>query len=732
MSIIFDKDKGVITLNTKNTTYQMARGRYGHLLHTYYGGRCEGDMSYLLNYVDRGYSPNPHEAGHDRTYSLDLLPLEYSAFGSGDFRSPSLIAENGEGASAADLRIKDIRILEGIKYSIPGMPSSYANEGDRVDTLMVALEDELIGLRAELFYGVFEDTDVIARAVCLINKGRDIITIDKAASLVLDMPQDDYGIVHFRGRYGKERLKEETALMHGSVVLSSRRGISSHQENPFFILTRGTVTETSGECCGVSLVYSGDFKNEIEKCPYNSVRIVSGISDEQFSLSLLPGDDFWTPEAIMSFSESGFETLSDQFHRHIRKNICRGPYKESRRPVLINNWEATYFDFTGEKLKAIAKRAGELGVELFVLDDGWFGKRESDTTGLGDWYVNEDKLQGTLRDVADTIRSYGMKFGLWFEPEMISEDSDLFREHPDYAFAIPGRAPVRGRHQLLLDFSRKEVVDNIFAQMSKVLDETGVDYLKLDMNRSISEVYTRAGNTQNRGVVLHRYVLGVYDLLQRLLDRYPDIMIEGCCGGGGRVDPGMLYYVPQIWCSDNTDAIERLEIQYGTSFGYPMSTVGAHVSIVPNHQTGRVTPIETRGTVALAGGFGFELDLNLLTEEETEKVRVLINNYKHDWKLIQQGRYYRLTEPGKGRMYMAWEYAEENAEEVLVGIVNVSTQYNQPPEYIRLRGLIENAEYICDETGKTYGGAALMRGGISIPDFRSGEYSSLLMRFRKK
>ncbi len=732
MSIFFDREKCLVTLNTRNTSYQMVKGEFGHLLHTYYGGKCDGDMSYLISYIDRGFSPNPNEAAYERTYSLDLLPQEYSGFGAGDFRSPSLIVENGEGASAVDLKIKDIRVLDGIKYSIPGLPSSYANPGERVDTLMVALEDEIIGLRAELYYAVFEETDVITRTVCLINKGGEVLTVNKAASMTLDLMQDEYGVTHFRGRYGKERMREDIQLGHGSVVLGSRRGISSHQENPFFILTRGEVTETAGECYGVSLVYSGDFKNEIEKCPYNSVRIVSGISDEQFSMELAPGEDFWTPEAVMSFSENGFEALSDSFHRHVRKNICRGPYKESRRPVLINNWEATYFNFTGEKLKNIARKAGELGVELFVLDDGWFGKRESDTTGLGDWFVNEEKLQGSLKDVADTIRSYGMKFGLWLEPEMVSEDSDLYREHPDYAFAIPGREPVRGRHQLLLDFSRQEVVDHIFSQIAKVLDETGVDYLKIDMNRSINEVYTRCGRTQNRGLVLHRYVLGMYDFLGRLLERYPDIMIEGCCGGGGRVDLGMLCYVPQIWCSDNTDAIERLEIQYGTSFGYPMSTVGAHVSIVPNHQTGRVTPIETRAAVALAGGFGFELDLNLLSDEETDKVRGFIEDYKKDWRLIQQGRYYRLTNPAERRIFAAWEYAADDLSEAIVGIVCVSTQYNQPPEYIRLRGLDAKGRYYCEQTGLSYSGAALMKGGISVPEFRKGEYSSCLMRFVKK
>lgn len=727
-------DGRLFTIETGNTTYQMVVGELGHLLHCYYGKKCSGDLSYLVNYVDRGYSPNPEDSGMNRTISADTMYMEYSSFGNGDFRTPAIVVEKKDGTCALDLRYESYEIVGG-KYGIDNLPYVYENDIDEnAQTLIIHLKDKSMPVEVALYYGVFPELDIITRSVRVKNKTDGPIYVKKAASMSFDIPSSNLSLVHFRGRYGMERMMERCDLAQGDTVLSSRRGISSHQENPFFILCDKDTNEDAGSCYGFSLLYSGNFKNEIEPDPYNATRVCSGISDELFNWELKSGEVFMTPEAVMSFSSEGFSRLSENFHVITRRNICRGKYKESRRPVLINNWEATYFNFTSDKLVAIASQASKLGVELFVLDDGWFGNRNSDNTGLGDWYVNEEKLCGKLKNVADSVRNLGMKFGLWFEPEMVSEDSDFYRAHPDYAFAIPGRGLVRGRNQLVLDYSRQEVVDAVYSQVKKVLDETGVDYMKIDMNRSINEVYSHGRDDQYRGNTIHKYVLGMYSFLERLGRDYPDMLIEGCSGGGGRFDLGMLYYVPQIWCSDNTDAIERLQIQHGTSFGYPMSCVGAHVSAVPNHQTGRKTPIKTRGIVAMCGGFGYELDLNLLSEDEKQQVKEQIGIYKKDWKIIQQGRYYRLTNPYESGMNtrdvrpdtMAFEYVSRDKEKAIVAMVALSVQYNQPPTYIRLKGLLEDAQYEIVETGKRYSGSALMNAGIQSPVFSGCEYDSCL------
>ncbi len=722
MAILIDKENRIISLHTQNTSYQMKISEYGHLLHLYYGRKIQGDLSYLLTKYDRGFSGNPNEAGKDRTYSMDTLPQEYSCFGTGDFRSTAFAIERQDGCCIVDLRYASYEIKAG-KYRIPGLPASYGKE-EECDTLIVHMKDRDSELMVDLYYGVFVGLDVIARSACVINQGEEAVFVKKAASLCLDFTNGDYDVLHFRGRYGMERMVERAGAVHGSTVFGSRRGISSHQENPFVILADKASTEEMGDCYGMGLLYSGNFQSEIEKDPYEQTRVLMGISGDQFSYELQSGERFWTPEAVMSFSAKGFQQLSVQFHKLVRENICRGVHKDRRRPVLINNWEATYFQFTGEKLIQIAKQAAELGVELFVLDDGWFGKRDSDESGLGDWFVNEKKLGGSLKKVAEEIRGLGMKFGLWIEPEMVSEDSELYRKHPDYAFVIPGRAPVRSRYQLVLDFSRQEVIDAVFGQLCVVLDEVQPDYLKIDMNRSICEVYSAAYTRQNYGAILYHYVLGMYQLLERLLERYPKLLIEGCSGGGGRFDMGMLYYVPQIWCSDNTDAIERIKIQHGTSFGYPISCIGAHVSTVPNHQTGRVTPLRTRGAVAMAGGFGYELDLNLLSEEEKKLVKCQIKEYKEDWQLYQQGRYFRLTNPMENHEYASWEFAEENGESAILFVTVLCAACNPAVPYVQLKGLNEEKMYRIEETGQECSGAALMYAGLPIPRFMEAEYDT--------
>ena len=729
MAIIYQEKGNLFTLNTEHTTYQMKVDEYGYLLHLYYGDRVEGSMEYLINYTDRGFSGNPCEAGADRTYSLDVLPQEYPCQGTGDFRSPALVVKNGDGTFCTSLKYAGCQVTEG-KYALPGLPAVYAEKEDRAETLEIFLEDAVNGLFITLLYGVLPDRDVITRAVKLENRGTGVLELSKVQTACLDFLYGDYDLISFYGRHAMERNFQRTCVNHGSQVIGSRRGTSSHQYNPFVILAGRDTTERCGECYGLSFVYSGMFKAEVEKDQFDQTRISMGLQDELFSCVLKTGEVFLGPEVMLSFSAQGLSALSHNFHRTIRHNLCRGAYKTARRPVLINNWEATYFDFNGEKLYQIAKQASELGVEMFVLDDGWFGKRDTDTSGLGDWQVNEKKLGGTLGELTERINGLGMKFGLWVEPEMISEDSELYRAHPDWAFAVPGRNPVRSRDQLVLDFSRAEVVDHIFGSICQVLDHANVEYIKWDMNRSITDVYSAAASREDQGMVLYRYMLGLYDFLERLLTRYPNLLIEGCSGGGGRFDAGMLYYTPQIWCSDNTDAIDRIHIQYGTSFGYPVSAVGSHVSAVPNHQNGRVTSLETRGTVAMAGSFGYELDLGKLSEEEKSCVKEQIEEYKKYWDVIHNGDYYRLTSPPSGDALGAWMYVKPDKSEALFQAVSLEAHGNSVISCVRLMGLDPAGIYEEEESGARYAGSALMAAGIPLPQLKR-EHQSCRLNLRR-
>lgn len=729
MAIQYDRERGIISLHTKGSTYQMQIAKYGYLLHLYYGRRLQGDTAYLLTYYDRGFSANPYESRLDKTYSMDALPQEYSCYGSGDFRSSAFEVADARGVYGCDLRYESCEILEG-KYAIPGLPAVYCEDAQSAGTLIVRLADERLHLTVELYYGVIEELDVITRAVCVKNTGTETITIAKAASGMLDFPDSHYDVVHFHGRHGNERHMERVPLAAGRQSFGSRRGASSHQHNPFVILAGKDATEDYGDCYGMALLYSGNFVCEVEQDQYRQTRMLMGIMDEMFAYPLKAGESFWTPEAAMTYAQ-GFSELSWNYHRLVRKHICRGAYRDIRRPVLINNWEATYFDFTGDKIVRIAEEAAALGVEMLVLDDGWFGVRDGENSGLGDWYVNEKKLGGTLGELAARIGALGMKFGLWIEPEAVSEDSTLFREHPEWAFRIPGKKPVMGRNQLVLDFSREEVVDCIFERIAAVIESADISYIKMDMNRSITDVYTATDKCQNQGAILYRYVRGVYAFLEKLLARFPNLLIEGCCGGGGRFDMGMLYYTPQIWCSDNTDAIERIAIQYGTSFGYPVSAMGAHVSAVPNHQTGRTTPIGTRAAVAMAGTFGYELDLSKVTGEEKALVRGQIEEYKKRWRLTHEGRYYRLSNPEEEREYAAWELAADDGSEALVTVVTLDTHCTAVVPYIHMKGLKPEAVYREEGSGRTYSGAALMYAGFPVP-VEPGEYHAFSWHFAEE
>ena len=725
MSIFFDEKDRTFTLHTVGTTYQMQVDSFGYLLHLYYGRKAAGCMDYLLTFYDRGFSGNPYDAGNDRTYSMDVLPQEFPCFGTGDFRSAAFVVKNADGSIACDLRFRDYSIKKG-KYSLSGLPAVYASDTE-AETLEIYLEDPVTNVQAVLLYGVLPERDIITRAVKIINQGQGRICIEKIQSACLDFVSGKYDLLTFCGRHAMERNFQRTAVMHGNYVIGSRRGTSSHQYNPLLILAEQTASENAGSCYGMSLMYSGNFKGEAEQDQYQQTRILLGLQDEQFSYPVEPGDSFIAPEVILTYSSEGLNRLSQNLHTCIRKHVCRGKYKEEVRPILVNSWEAAYFDFTGETIYDLAVQAKEAGIEMVVMDDGWFGKRDDDNSGLGDWIVNEKKLGCTLGELIGRINALGVKFGIWIEPEMVSEDSDLYHAHPDWAFTIPGRKPGRSRNQLVLDFSRKEVVDYIFDQLCKVLDQGNVEYVKWDMNRSLSDVYSAAATDQ--GKVVHDYVLGVYDFLERLIERYPDMLIEGCSGGGGRFDAGMMYYTPQIWCSDNTDAVDRVKIQYGTSFGYPVSTVGSHVSDVPNHQTGRVTSMHTRSVVAMAGTFGYELDLGKLSSEEKKEIRVQIADYKKYAPLILNGRYYRLSNPYTDETG-SWAFVSEDQQEVLLNVVVLEMHGNMTVPYVKLQGLSEDASYQEEKSGRIYSGSALMEMGIPIPA-RMKEYPAYQMYLKK-
>ena len=720
--IIQDYNNRVFTLQTRNTTYQLKADQNGLLLHTYYGPKLAGgDLSRLIRFADRGFSPNPDEVGNDRTYSLDTLPQEYSGSGAGDFRLPSLELELPDGSRVADLRFAEARVSKG-KYALEGLPAFFASE-DEADTLTVTLEDACAHVKVELLYGVFEDCDLITRAVRVVNCGTEPVRLCRAASLCLDFPSGPMDFITFDGGHVKERSPSRTPLRPGVQSVGSIRGISSHQHNPFVILCEPNADEDHGTCYGAALVYSGNFEAAVERAQFEDVRLTMGIHPFHFCWTLEPGEVFTTPEAAMICSPNGLGQMSRQFHRALRSHLIRDPWKGKRKPVQVNSWEAFYFDYDHQRLLQFAQTAAQLGVELFVLDDGWFGRRNDDSSSLGDWWANEKKLPGGLGALSREINELGMEFGLWIEPEMVSEDSQLYQEHPDWALNPPGRSHTRGRYQLVLDYTRLEIRDYIARALEKLLADANISYLKWDMNRALAQVWSAALPAQRQGEVYHRYVLGVYDLLERVRRLSPNTLIEGCSGGGGRFDMGMLYYTPQIWCSDNTDAIDRLRIQYGTSFAYPPITMGSHVSAVPNEQTGRSVPLETRGTVALSGTFGYEMDLGELTEAEKGLVKEQIAAYKESFALIQQGDYYRLSPPSPDGAPTAWLHLSSDRRSGILCLVAGQAHAAQPFRRIKLQGLDPNLLYHISGENDPWPGDVLMQAGYPIPML--GEYQSL-------
>ncbi len=706
----------------------MKADQYNVLLHTYYGARIDNcDLSVWLRCGDRCFTPNPSEAGNNRNYSLDVMPQEYSTCGVGDFRLPAIELELANGSHTADLRYEGFRMEKG-KYTLEGLPGFYSTE-DEAETLVIILKDMAAQVMLELYYSVFEIYDLITRTVRVVNQGTEDIRICRCASLCLDYLRSDMDLLTFNAHNLMERCLDRGPLRPGIQSVGSVRGISSHQHNPFVILCDHDADEETGICYGAMFLYSGNFELAVECSQYENSRLVMGIHPYHFCWTLSPGQAFTAPEAAIVCSPDGFGQMSRQYHRAIRKHLLRDPYEGRRKPVLVNNWEATYFDFNADRLADIAREAAALGIELFVMDDGWFGSRNNDNSGLGDWQVNLEKLPGGLEALVPRIRKMGMKFGIWMEPEMVNEDSHLYNAHPDWVLRVPGRSPSRGRGQLVLDFSRKDVRDYIYGRMKEVLSSAEISYLKWDMNRCLTDVWSAALTAQRQGETYHRYVLGVYDLLERLHCDYPHILIEGCCGGGGRFDGGMLYYTPQIWCSDDSDAVDRLRIQYGTSFCYPSCTMGAHVSAVPNEQNGRVTPLKTRGITAMSGAFGYEMDLGQCTAEDKKEILRQVESYKTHYDLLHDGDYYRLSSPFQGSAYTAWEQVTADQREALVSVVYDRIGVTPLFGSLRLKGLNPAFRYQIDTTDSVYSGEVLMKSGYSLPQMQ-GDYAAFQIYLR--
>ena len=703
---------------------------HGMLLHTYFGSVTDdSDFTYLIAPDDHGFSAQVGEIVDDRTYSMDYFPLEYAVHGNSDYRISALRAGKKGAVPALDLRYVSHEIKPG-KYSLPGLPALFAAPGEEdVTTLQITLKDAYEEIYVKLLYGVFEGKNMITRSAVIENHMETPMELHRAMSMSLDYLDENLDLVHFYGKHVLERQFERRPLTHGITEIASVRGNSSHQHNPFVILCEKKTTEDQGGCWGYSLLYSGSFRIRVEYDQFDSTRIVCGISDNEFVWNLEKGESFVTPEVVLSYTPFGFTDLSSGFHKAYMDNLIRSPWKYKKRPALVNNWEATYFDFNALKLLTIAHRAAELGLDMLVLDDGWFGKRDDDNGGLGDWYVNERKLGCSLQDLVSQINQMGLKFGIWVEPEMVNENSDLYKNHPEWVLEIPGRTPNRGRNQLVLDLSNREVIAFMKSSLDNIIDSANVEYIKWDMNRCVDNIYSTANPAMSQGAIRHQYVLGLYEVQEHMLTRHPNLLLESCNGGGGRFDAGMLYYAPQVWCSDNTDAIERLRIHYGTSFGYPMSAVGAHVSACPNHQNGRVVPFKTRGVCAMQGSFGYELDLSRLTEEECAEAKEQIRFYNENYDLIQQGTYYRLASPYENQDYTAWSYVSPDRSRAILCAVHTDLHGNPKPRRLKLKGLAKDAVY--DVDGIAYTGAALMQGGLVLPK-PACNYDSYMVSIHKR
>lgn len=722
MGICFHETSKEFHLYNDKISYLMKVLRNGQIGQLYFGRRVpiKDSYDYLLENRYRPTTAYVYEGEY--SFSLEHLRQEYPAYGTTDFRMPAVEILQPDGSRITDFTYVSHRIFQG-KPSLPGLPATYTEADEEADTLEILLRDKKIETEMVLRYTIFRDENAVARSVLFRNTGTQMLSLTTAMSLSLDLPDDSYDWMQFSGAWGRERYVRERPLKPGIQSVGSLRGASSHVHNPFVVLKRPGADEFQGEALGFSLIYSGNFLAQAEVDTFRVTRMMLGIHPHGFAWQLAPGTQFQTPEAVLVYSADGLNAMSQTFHRLFRTRLARGYWRDRERPVLINNWEATYFDFTEEKLIQIAKTARDAGVELFVLDDGWFSTRRGETSGLGDWWANRDLLPGGISGLSEKIEALGMKFGLWFELEMVNKDSELFRAHPDWILHTPGRRTSHGRNQYVLDFSRPEVVDHIYEMTARLLRESKVSYIKWDMNRYITECFSAAYAPERQGEIFHRYILGLYDLYDRLNREFPEILFESCASGGGRFDPGLLYYAPQAWTSDDTDAVERLKIQYGTSYAYPLSSMGAHVSITPNHQLFRSTPLKMRGDVAYFGAFGYELDLARLTPQELSEVQEQIAFYKKYRSLLHSGTFYRLKSPFDGNI-CAWMVVSQDRRQAVAAYYKVLNDVNCEYRRLQLTGLDGALLYQVRDGQSTQGsfyGDELMNIGLVTTDASAGE-----------
>ena len=720
MPIKFHEESKTFHIYNKHLSYITCIMENGQMENLYYGKaiRDKEDFSYLHEEIMRSLMavcvPEPG------LLSMQYTKQEYPVYGTGDYRNPALTVRQENGSEIVDFKYVSHEIYGG-KKKLAGLPATYTESDEEATSLDITLHDSVMDTDLVLTYSVYEDYPVITRSARLVQKGDQKIRLENVMSAAVEFPDMDYEMIHLSGAWARERYVKTRKLEMGTQAVQSLAGTgSSSEQNPFIALKRPHTTEDTGEVFGFSFVYSGNFLAQVEVSTYEMTRVMMGINPQGFSWELSRDEEFQTPEVVMVYSDKGLNGMSQAYHRLYRDRLMRGKWRNHARPILLNNWEATYFDFNEEKILNIAKKAKEVGVELFVLDDGWFGKREDDHSSLGDWYPNLEKLPDGIAGIAKKVAAEGMKFGLWFEPEMVNKDSNLYREHPDWILSTPGRHISHGRNQYILDFSRAEVVDAIYGQMEKILEDAPISYIKWDMNRCMSEVYSHTASAADQGKVMHQYILGVYRLYEKLTGRFPEILFESCASGGSRFDPGLLYYAPQAWTSDDTDAVERCKIQYGTSLVYPVSSMGSHVSAVPNHQVLRNTSLKMRADVAYFGTFGYELNPNSLTEAEREVIKKQTAFMKEHRSLIQYGTFYRLQSPFAGNE-MAWMVVSEDKKEAIVGWYRFLEPINIGYRSVRLQGLDPKLPYQISDMEMALYGDELMQAGLIVSDVASGQ-----------
>lgn len=727
MAIVYDASSKTFNLSTSKTSYVLKVLDSNHVAHVYWGKKIKAkNLDYVLRRKNWGSFLTNTDNIDD--FMLEMTPQEYPGYGSTDLRTPAVELQFSDGTSATDFRYESHNIYAG-KNKLNNLPATYVEDENEAMTLELTLVDSLKNVKLILSYSVFEEFDAITRSVKIINESNEDVNINRVLSANVDFRDSDYALLQLSGAWARERHIIRKEIRSGSQSIESRRGSSSHAQNPFMALVRKDTTEQHGEVYGFSLVYSGNFLANVEVDMYENARAQIGINPFDFTWLLKSKEEFIAPEAVLVYSNEGLTGMSHIYNCLYGKRLCKGKYRDEVRPILINNWEATYFDFNETKIKEIAREATNLGMELFVLDDGWFGKRDDDNSSLGDWFVNEEKLKGGLNKLATEINEMGLQFGLWFEPEMVSPISELYKEHPDWCIHIPGRNRSEARRQLILDYSREDVCNYIIEKISEVLSSAPISYVKWDMNRNMSEIGSAKLPANRQREVAHRYILGLYKVLEEITTRFPDVLFESCSGGGGRFDPGMLYYMPQTWTSDNTDAIERLKIQFGTSMVYPNASIGCHVSAVPNHQVDRITPIETRGVVAMSGNFGYELDITKLPESEKEIIKEQVKLYKEIRETIQFGKCYRLSSPFENND-IAWMFISKDCEEIIVSFVRTLAKPNSKFISLKLVGLDESSKYEILGENIIVGGDELMNIGLNVPELK-GDYQAKMWRLKK-